>query len=425
MNYSAPKGTRDLLPGETEKWRYVERHLHRVCDLYRYREIRTPIFEQTELFVRGIGEVTDIVEKEMYTFHDKGHRSMTLRPEGTAPVARAFIQHKMSGEALPVKLYYVGPMFRYERPQAGRFRQFSQFGIEAFGSADAVLDAEVIDLAHSVYSGLGLRHVEARVNTIGCPACRPKYREHIKQVLANSRAQLCKDCQSRYERNPMRILDCKNESCGAVVEAVGSIGPFLCQECAAHFSRLQESLQAMSVPYRVDSTVVRGFDYYSRTVFEFVASGIGAQDAIGGGGRYDGLIESCGGAPTPGVGFAAGLDRLLLAMEAQGVMPDLADRLGCFVVGLGARARATSARLVAELRRLGVSADLDYMDRSIRAQLKHASRCSARSVAIIGEDELESGAIQLRDMDRGEQRDVPLSEAASRIAEFVLGQTGR
>lgn len=421
MNYSAPKGTRDLLPGETEKWRYVERHVHQVCDLYNYKEIRTPIFEQTELFVRGIGEVTDIVEKEMYTFFDKGDRSMTLRPEGTAPVARAFIEHKMFGEALPVKLYYVGPMFRYERPQAGRYRQFAQFGIEAFGSGDAVLDAEVIDLAHTVYSGLGLRQIEAKVNTIGCPMCRPKYRQHIRQVLSGSLAQLCEDCRSRYERNPMRILDCKNERCRDLVEAVGSIEPFLCEDCAAHFRTLQESLQTMSVPFRVDPTVVRGFDYYTRTVFEFVASGIGAQDAIGGGGRYDGLIESCGGPSTPGVGFAAGLDRLLLAMEAQGITPDLADRLGCFVVALGARARAVSARLVTELRRHGVSADLDYMDRGIRAQLKHASRCGARSVVILGKDELESGVIQFRDMDRSEQWEMPLPEAVGRIAEFVLG----
>lgn len=419
MKYSAPRGTRDILPGEIEKWQYIEGRIHRICALYGYKEIRTPMFEQTELFIRGIGEVTDIVEKEMYTFFDKANRSMTLRPEGTAPVARAFIEHKLFGEAQPVKLYYLGPMFRYERPQAGRYRQFSQFGVEAYGSMDAVLDAEIIALAHDFYTSLGLGQIEARVNTIGCPECRTRYREHIKKVLSGKLSELCPDCRSRYERNPMRILDCKREDCGMIVSEVGSIESFLCEECAIHFEALKESLDALSVPYVVDSRLVRGFDYYTKTVFEFVTGGIGTQDAVGGGGRYDGLIESYGGPSTPGVGFAAGIDRILLAMEANDVNPCNPSRLGCFVVALGRESRTRSASLIASLRRQGVSADMDYVDRGMRAQLKHASRLGARCVAILGDDELDAGVIQLRDMDRGEQWEVPLSEAVDRIARFV------
>lgn len=424
MRYSAPRGTRDILPGEIEKWQHVEGRIHRICELYGYKEIRTPMFEQTELFVRGIGEVTDIVEKEMYTFADKANRSMTLRPEGTAPVARAFIEHKLYAEAQPVKLYYIGPMFRYERPQAGRYRQFSQFGVEAFGSMDPMLDAEIISLAHDFYVSLGLDQIKARINTIGCPECRPRYQGHIKQVLSGRLDQLCRNCQQRYGRNPMRILDCKNERCSGIASEVGSIDPFLCDECSEHFEAVKTSLDELSIPYVIDPAIVRGFDYYTKTVFEFVAEGIGAQDAIGGGGRYDGLIESCGGPATPGVGFAAGLDRLLLAMEANGIEPAVSNRLGCFVVAPDKGSRIRSACLVSSLRRLGVSADMDYVGRSMSRQLKHASRLDARCVAILGEDELARGVTQVRDMDRGEQWEVPLSEAASRIADFVRSVSG-
>lgn len=419
MRYSAPRGTQDVLPRDIVKWRRVEDHVRRVCELYGYEEIRTPVFEQTELFVRGIGEVTDIVEKEMYTFPDKRGRSMTLRPEGTAPVARAFIEHNMFSEPQPVKLYYIGPMFRYERPQAGRQRQFSQFGIEAFGSGDAILDAEIIDLAYTLYRGLGLVNSIARINTIGCPACRPRYNEHIRNVLSSDLEQLCPNCRSRYDRNPMRILDCKAESCRRIAGKVGPISSFLCRECAVHFSSLQDSLRSMSVPFELDPTIVRGFDYYTRTVFEFMASGIGAQDAIGGGGRYDGLIESCGGSPTPGVGFAAGIDRLLLAIEASGLTQDTQRTLGCFVAAVGEGARLSAARLVASLRRLGVSADMDYMGRSLRAQMRHAGRYRARIVAILGEDELRAGATQIKDMNEGKQWEVPLESAADEIRAFL------
>jgi histidyl-tRNA synthetase len=425
MRYSAPRGTQDVLPRDAGKWRMVEDHVRRVCDLYGYEEIRTPIFEQTELFVRGIGEVTDIVEKEMYTFPDKRGRSMTLRPEGTAPVARAFIEHKMFSEPRPVKLYYIGPMFRYERPQAGRQRQFSQFGIEAFGSGDAILDAEVIDLAYTLYRGLGLHNSTARINTIGCPACRPHYNEHIKEKMSASLDRLCTNCRSRYERNPMRILDCKTESCRKIAAKVEPISSFLCAECAEHFSAVQESLRAMSVPFELDPTIVRGFDYYTRTVFEFVSSGIGAQDAIGGGGRYDGLIESCGGPPTPGVGFAAGIDRLLLAIEASGAIDESERMPGCFVAAVGDGARLSAARLVASLRRHGVSADMDYMGRSLRAQMRHADRMNVRTVVILGEDELRAGVIQVKDMNDGEQWEVPLEGAADAICTFLQPAGGR
>jgi histidyl-tRNA synthetase len=425
MRYSAPRGTQDVLPRDIGKWRRVEDHVRRVCDLYGYEEIRTPVFEQTELFVRGIGEVTDIVEKEMYTFADKRGRSMTLRPEGTAPVARAFIKHKMFSEPQPVKLYYIGPMFRYERPQAGRQRQFSQFGVEAFGSGDPILDAEIIDLAYTLYRGLGLDNSIARINTIGCPVCRPRYNEHIRSALSTGLEQLCDNCRSRYERNPMRILDCKSESCRKAAAEAGPIWSFLCAECAEHFSSLEESLRAMSVPFELDPTIVRGFDYYTRTVFEFIASGIGAQDAIGGGGRYDGLIESCGGPPTPGVGFAAGIDRLLLAIEACGAISETQGELGCFVAAIGEGARLKAADLVASLRRSGVSADMDYMDRSLRAQMRHADRNGARVVAILGEDELRAGAVQVKDMKEGEQWEVPLEGAADAICAFLQPACGK
>ena len=405
-----PRGTNDILPDKIRLWLELENKIRQVCHAYGYQEIRTPMFEHTELFERGIGDTTDIVEKEMYTFTDRGNRSITLRPEGTAPVVRAFLENKLYSGALPVKLFYFGPMFRYERPQAGRYRQFTQFGLEVLGSSDPLLDVETIILPIEVYKACGLTGFEVQLNSIGCPTCRQAYREKLLEFLVPHRNDLCRSCQSRLERNPLRLLDCKVESCQKIMEDVPHIGDYLCSECASHFEEVQDYLDALEIPYVLNPKLVRGFDYYTRTVFEVTFSELGAQNAIGAGGRYDGLVEECGGEPTPAVGFAVGVERLLLALETQDKLEIGENRPDVFIVHFGGATKRVAAQIAYKLRSLGLWIEMDYMDRSIRAQMKAANRLQAQHVFVLGEEELAKNQVTVRNMDSGVEEQYDLRD---------------
>ncbi|MGE5588306.1 MAG: histidine--tRNA ligase [Clostridia bacterium] len=408
----APRGTADVLPGDSELWLRVERAVREVCRAAGYGEIRTPIFEHTELFERGVGTVTDIVEKEMYTFLDKAGRSITLRPEGTAPCMRAYLEHNLRTLPQPVKMYYIGPMFRYERPQSGRFRQHTQFGVEAIGSPDPALDAEVVSVLVDVYRRLGLSGFVVHLNSIGCPRCRPRYKEALARAVEARADDLCPDCRRRLGRNPLRILDCKNETCREISGNVPTIFGFLCDECKEHFESVTRYLGALGLAHEIDPRIVRGLDYYTKTVFEVVHADLGAQDVLGGGGRYDGLAEDLGGEHTPGVGFAAGIERAVMVLNALGTGSTGVETgvgIRVFVATMGAEARAEGFRLVKALRERGVPSDLDYMSRSLKAQLKHADRCGARKVVILGMEELEAQVATVKDMSTGEQSRVALA----------------
>ncbi|NOV04123.1 histidine--tRNA ligase [Paenibacillus planticolens] len=420
MSIQKPKGTQDLLPGEVEKWQYLESKARDLCQRFNYKEIRSPIFESTELFSRGVGETTDIVEKEMYTFLDKGDRSISLRPEGTAGVVRAYVENKLYGVPDLTKLYYVGPMFRYEQPQAGRYRQFHQFGIEAFGSVDPSIDAEVIALGYTFYKEIGLKEVTVEINSVGTPSVRTAYREKLQQFFAPVKDKLCKDCQSRYDRNPMRILDCKIDQ--KYGEGAPEILEYLDEECSTHFSLVQEHLTAMEIPYRINPRLVRGLDYYTHTAFEYKAAGIGAIDTIGGGGRYNGLVEQIGGHGTdqPGVGLGLGLERILLVLQAQGVEIPKPEPLDVYLIGLGETAEKEVTKLLHQLRVQGLKAEKDYQGRKLKAQMKSADRFQAKYVAILGDDELARGEITLKQMETGSQVIVSLVDLASNAAKTLF-----
>lgn len=407
MSMQKPTGTQDLLPGEVEKWQYLEEKARGLCRRFHYKEIRTPIFEHTELFVRGVGETTDIVEKEMYTFLDKGNRSISLRPEGTAGVVRAYAENKLYGEPDISKLFYIGPMFRYERPQAGRLRQFHQFGIEAFGSVDPSLDAEVIALGYTFYKEIGLQNVTVEVNSVGTPEIRAQFRTKLQDYLRPMLPELCKDCQSRFERNPLRVLDCKVDQ-HRFTDAP-SLLDSLDEECNAHFAKVKGHLEAMGIPFTVNPKLVRGLDYYTHTVFEFKSAGIGAIDTIGAGGRYNSLVGQVGGPDQPGIGLGLGLERILLVLQSQGVELPAEKPLDVYLIGLGEAAEAEVTRLAYELRSAGLLADKDYTGRKMKAQMKSADRFAARFVAILGDDELAQGTITVKTMATGEQTPVPLS----------------
>lgn len=413
MAYQKPPGTQDLLPGMTEKWQFVEAKARELCRRYNFREIRTPIFESTELYYRGVGETTDIVEKEMYAFTDRGDRNITLRPEGTAGVVRAYVENKLYGEPDIAKLYYIGPMFRYERPQAGRNRQFHQFGIEALGSDDPALDAEVIALGYYFYREIGLNGITVDLNSVGTPAIRAAFREQLLAYLAPKRELLCRDCQARIERNPLRVLDCKVDQ--HHFTDAPSILDSLDEECTNHFERVKSYLDAMEVPYRINPKLVRGLDYYTHTAFEYKAAGIGAIDTIGGGGRFNGLTAGIGGPDQPGVGLGLGLERTILLLEHQQVaIPDL-NRIDVYLVGLGEAAERELARVLHTLRAAGIAAERDYQGRKMKAQFKAADRLNARYTAILGDDELARGEIALKDMASGEQQFVKLADLAAAI----------
>lgn len=408
MSMQKPKGTQDLLPGTVEKWQFIEAVARSVCRRYNYKEIRTPIFEHTELFQRGVGATTDIVEKEMYTFTDKGKRSISLRPEGTAGVVRAYVENKLYAEPEVCKLYYTGPMFRYEQPQAGRYRQFHQFGIEAFGSVDPGIDAEVIALGYTIYQELGIRGVRVEINSVGNPASRAAYREKLLEFLAPMKEELCKDCQSRMERNPLRVLDCKVDQHRFV--GVPELIDYLDDECRTHFAAVKAYLSDMGIPCEVNPRLVRGLDYYTHTAFEYKAEGIGAIDTIGGGGRYNGLVGEIGGNDQPGIGFGIGLERTLLVLEAQEADIPTEPPLQVYLIAMGDAAEREAAKLLYKLRAEGIIAEKDYLGRKIKAQMKSADRLRARFVAILGEDEVKSGTISVKAMATGEQTAVPLAD---------------
>ncbi|RKP54501.1 histidine--tRNA ligase [Cohnella endophytica] len=419
MGYQKPSGTQDFLPAKTAMWQYVESKARDLCRRYRYQEIRTPIFEGTELFKRGVGETTDIVEKEMYTFLDRHTppNSLTLRPEGTAGVVRAYVENKLYGEPDIAKLYYSGPMFRYERAQAGRYRQFHQFGVEAIGSTDPALDAEVIALGYAFYRELGLTGVSVDLNSVGTPSVRAEFREKLLAFLRPIKETLCGDCQARMERNPLRVLDCKVDQ-DKFADAP-SILDCLDEECETHFARVRECLDEMDIPYNINPRLVRGLDYYTHTAFEYKAQGIGAIDTIGGGGRYNGLVEAIGGEDRPGVGFGIGLERTLLLLDSQGVKPELNNGADVYLVALGERAEKALPALVQRLRNAGVSAERDYLARKTKAQFKAAERSGAKFAAVLGDDELDRGEISLRPITGGEQQAVKLELLAQTIQTLI------
>ncbi|MVO99632.1 histidine--tRNA ligase [Paenibacillus lutrae] len=408
MSIQKPKGTQDILPGAVEKWQFLENTARELCTRYRYREIRTPVFENTELFSRGVGETTDIVEKEMYTFFDKGDRSMSLRPEGTAGIVRAYVENKIYGEPDVSKLFYTGPMFRYEQPQAGRYRQFHQFGVEALGSEDPSLDAEVIALGYTFYKEIGLKDVTVEINSVGTPEVRANYKQRLQDFLAPFKDELCKDCQSRYERNPLRILDCKVDQ--KRFDGAPELLDDLDEACRTHFEAVKRHLDAMEIPYRINPRLVRGLDYYTHTAFEYKAAGIGAIDTIGGGGRYNGLVSQIGGQDQPGVGFGLGLERILLVLESQGVELPKPPVLDVHLIGLGEAAENEIVKQLYRLRSEGILAEKDYQSRKMKTQMKAADRAEARFVAILGDDELERGEITLKAMATGEQETVALAD---------------
>lgn len=410
--YAAPRGTNDVLPTESPKWEYVEARFREICALFGYRELRTPTFEHTELFTRNLGETTDVVSKEMYTFLDRGERSITLRPEGTAPAIRAYVQHNL-GASLPVnKMYYIGRIFRYERPQAGRYREHTQLGVEAVGSADPALDAEVISLAVQFYKSIGIQDFELRLNSIGCPNCRPLYREALIKFAKEKLDSLCETCTNRYEQNPMRMLDCKVPGCKDLLAEAPKLTDYLDQDCAEHFASVKRHLDGLGISYVLDPKLVRGFDYYTKTAFEFTSGELGAQNAIGGGGRYDNLVQEMGGGATPAIGFGLGLDRLMLTLQGLGVELPVERGVTAFIAAMGDAAREAAVRIVADLRRAGISADTDYTGRSLKSQMKLADKLGAEYVVILGDDEIASGKATLREMATSEQRTVPLAELA-------------
>ncbi len=404
------KGMKDVLPSQSYKWQYIEATARSVAHLFGFKEIRTPVLEHTELFLRGVGDTTDIVNKEMYTFLDKGNRSVTLKPEGTAGVARSFVENGMSNDGLPAKMFYFSPAFRYERPQAGRYREHHQFGVELYGSASPQADAEVITLVDVFYKKLGLKNVKLQLNSIGCAECRKAYSAALKEYFKPHLSEMCADCNSRFEKNPMRMLDCKEERCKKLTADAPKISDYLCDGCRAHFGEVKKLLELSGVQFEVNPSIVRGLDYYGRTVFEFVSNAAGAQGTVCGGGRYDTLLEQIGEKPVPAVGFGGGIERLLMVMEAEGVNIPESKKPRIYVAGMDENTRAFAYKCVNELRKNGISAECDLMERSLKAQFKYADKLGAEYVAVIGQTELETGQANLKKMSDGSQQSVKFED---------------
>ncbi|MDY4251827.1 histidine--tRNA ligase [Clostridium sp.] len=404
MEIQAPKGTKDMLPQDAYKWHYVEGVLREVSKSFGVREIRTPIFEHTELFLRGVGETTDIVQKEMYTFNDKGDRSITLKPEGTAPTVRAFIENRLFNEAQPTKLYYIIPCFRYENVQKGRLRQFHQYGVEVFGSKEPSIDAEVISLAMEALKKLGLKSLSLNINNLGCPNCRPKYNEALKKYLEENYDNLCNVCKTRFEKNPMRILDCKERNCKEITKNAPIILDYICDECDSHFTEVKRYLDALNIKYNIDPGIVRGLDYYTKTIFEILNDDF----TVCGGGRYDKLIEEIGGPEMPAVGFGLGLERLIMTLEKEGIEIPKEDVIELYIGARGEGARTEAFVLANKLRSIGVKTEVNHMGRSIKAEMKYANKIGAVFTTIIGDDELQNKTLKLKRMSDGEQFEVSL-----------------
>lgn len=407
----APRGTQDVLPAESDKWQYVERTALAIARDYGYREMRTPVFEHTELFLRGVGETTDVVQKEMYTFTDKGGRSITLRPEGTAGAARCLLEHGLQNGPLPQKVAYLTSCYRYEKPQAGRLREFHQFGAECFGAAEPQADAELIALARTVLQTLGVTGVSLHLNSIGCPTCRAEYHKALKAYFSARREELCQTCQERLERNPMRILDCKSPVCSEIAAGAPVMLDYLCADCAAHFEEVRACLTAAEIPFELDTGIVRGLDYYTRTVFEFVSDALGAQAVVCGGGRYDGLVEELGGPHLPSLGFAIGLERLLMIMEAKGAALPESPRCEVYFAPMGKEAVRACFALVTRLREGGVAAECDLTGRGLKAQMKYADKLGARYTVVVGDNELSSQRAVLKDMADGKTEEIALDDS--------------
>lgn len=412
----ALKGTHDILPEEVYKWDYMEGVIRDVCARYGYKEIRTPIIEATELFQRGIGDTTDVVTKEMYTFTDRGNRSVTLRPENTASAVRAYLEHKMYGDQQVHKMFYIGSMFRYDRPQAGRYREFHQFGLEVLGASSPLADAEVIAMACEIFHRLGLKDLDLHLNSIGDKNCRPAYRQKLIEFFEGKKDQLCDDCRERLYKNPLRILDCKEEGCKKASIGAPEITDYLCDDCHKKFEAVKHYLDGLGISYTVDPRLVRGLDYYTNTAFEIQYPPLGAQSAVCGGGRYDGLVEEIGGPSTPGIGFAIGLERLLLALEMQNLIPAPKAQKQVYIAALGEDAVAEGFKIQEELRGLGVLTDMDLQGRSLKGQMKQAGKLDSQFTVIIGSNELEKGAAAVKNMADGTQKDIPFAEVAGYIS---------
>ncbi len=412
---NALKGTHDILPEEVYKWQYVEEKIKNITEKYRYEEIRIPAFEYTELFARGVGDTTDVVQKEMYTFDDKGGRSLTLRPEGTAGVVRSFLEHGMFADALPKKLYYMITCYRNEKPQAGRYREFRQFGVEVFGASDPSLDAEIISMASSLIKSFGLKNIVVNINSIGCPKCRKAYNDLLREYLRPYYDELCETCKTRFEKNPLRILDCKSDVCKKIGENAPVLLDNICDECSEHFETLKKELEVLGIKYVINKSIVRGLDYYTKTVFEITSDSLGAQSTVCGGGRYDGLVEELGGNPVPGIGFAMGLERLIMCMEAEGVYMGERKKADIFVATLGDNAKMFSTGFVKNLRDSGVSAERDYMGRGLKAQMKYANKIGATYSVVLGDDEVTSGKCNLKNMETGESEELTFDEIVAKL----------
>ncbi|WP_105614164.1 histidine--tRNA ligase [Vallitalea okinawensis] len=408
MITKAPRGTQDLYGDQVKTWRKVEQVIRKLTEDFGFEEIRTPMFEHTELFQRGVGETTDIVQKEMYSFKDKGDRDITLKPEGTAGVARAFLENKLFAGAQPTKLYYITPAFRYERPQAGRFRQFHQFGVELFGSEEPAADAEVIAIAKALLDRVGINKVELHINSLGGPECRKKYNETLKSFIKDNLENLCPTCQERFEKNPLRTLDCKNEGCQEILKGAPAVLDVLDEECKAHFKKLQSILDSMGIAYIVDPNIVRGLDYYTRTVFEFISNDIGSQGTVCGGGRYDKLIEECGGKPMPAVGFGVGMERLVMVMKAEQGEETYKAHRDIYIGSLGDNAGIKSQGIIYHLRQAGISAEGDIIGRSVKAQMKYANKIGAEFSVILGDDEIEQNKATIKNMETGDLHEVTI-----------------
>lgn len=408
---TSPKGTEDLLPQDSYKWQYLEKKFKETADLYNYREIRVPTFEHTELFERGVGDTTDVVEKQMYTFNDKGGRSVTLRPEGTASVVRSFLQNSLYALPMPMKMFYDIACFRYENKQKGRLREFHQFGVEVFGAENATVDAEVISLAITFLNSVGLNDLSVNINSIGCPKCRKAYSDALKEYLNPKYDELCDTCKGRFERNPLRIIDCKSEVCGEIVKGAPTLLDYICDDCREHFEQFKACLDSMGIKYSIDSGIVRGLDYYTKTVFEIISGGF----TVCGGGRYDGLVEELGGKSTPAVGFGLGIERLLLRLEETGVTIPEPENVKLYIAPLGESAVGAAQKLVYQLRLSGISVDTDHLGRGLRASMKYADKLGAQYTLVLGDDEIANGQANIKNMSSGEQTLIDLDK----IADFL------
>ena len=416
MLTKAPRGTKDITPKDEYKWNYVENKFREICSLFGYEEMRTPVFEHTELFKRSVGDTTDIVQKEMYSFTDKGGRDITLKPEGTAGVVRAFIENKLYADTQPTKLFYITPCFRYERPQAGRQRQFHQFGIEALGSDKPSLDAEVIALAVQFFTEVGLKDLAVSINSVGCPTCRAEYNARLKEYLDKKSDVLCETCLERKDKNPMRVIDCKNPTCKENLNDIPFMVDHICDDCKDHFEKLQTYLKEMDINFVVDKTIVRGLDYYKKTAFEIISNDIGSQSTVCGGGRYDGLVEQLGGPKgVSGIGFALGAERLLLTMENNNIEIENPYATDIFIVTIGDEAKTKSFKLLKDLRTNHISAENDHLDRSVKAQFKYSDKINAKFTIVIGDDELANDTATLKNMSTSEQTTIKLSEIVQEL----------